>query len=113
MNIPSLRPAGLPLLWAALSAILPWSPVSAADSVVVFNEINYHPKADTGTEWVELRNLMGVNVDLSGWRLSGGVEFTFASGTGHSGAWFPAGGSESSACQFDGKRRAWSLQWKP
>lgn len=54
----------------------------AADSVVVFNEINYHPKdTASGTEWIELRNLMGVNVDMSGWRLSSGVDFVFPQGT--------------------------------
>ncbi|MES2706602.1 MAG: lamin tail domain-containing protein [Verrucomicrobiota bacterium] len=53
----------------------------AADSVVVFNEINYHPAAAAGTEWIELRNLMGVNVDISGWRLAEGTDYTFPKGT--------------------------------
>ncbi len=51
-----------------------------ADSVVIFNEIQYHPAAG-GTEWIELRNLNGVNVDVSGWRLSSGVDFSFPEGT--------------------------------
>ena len=54
----------------------------AADSVVVFNEINYHPLDENNdTEWVELRSLMGVNVDMSGWELKGGINYTFAEGT--------------------------------
>ena len=47
-----------------------------ADSVVIFNEVQYHSAAG-GTEWIELRNLNGVNVDISGWRLSSAVDFRF------------------------------------
>ncbi len=55
----------------------------AYDSVVVFNEIHYHPPGSGGPslEFVEVYNQNSVNVDLSGWRLSGGVDFTFADGT--------------------------------
>ncbi len=52
----------------------------SADSVVVFNEIHYHP-ADETPEWIELHNLMGVTVDLSGWRFEGAGTLTFAEGT--------------------------------
>ena len=56
--------------------------VSAADSVVVFNELQYHPANEvTQTEWIELRNLHGVDVDISGWRIEGGANFTFPEGT--------------------------------
>lgn len=49
-----------------------------ADSVVVFNEIMYHPQTnEPASEWLELHNQMAVNVDLSGWSLAGGVSFTF------------------------------------
>lgn len=51
-----------------------------ADSVVVVNEIMYHP-AGSGAEWVELYNQMGVDIDLSGWSLEGAVAYTFAEGT--------------------------------
>ena len=55
---------------------------SAADSVVVFNEVHYHPANEvTQTEWVELRNLHGVDVDIAGWRLEGGIAYTFPEGT--------------------------------
>jgi len=53
-----------------------------ADSVVVFNEIMYHPPANEAVmEWVELHNQMAVDVDLSGWSLAGGVDFKFAEGS--------------------------------
>ena len=51
-----------------------------ADSVVIFNEVQYHPAAGGGTEWIELRNLNGVNVDVSGWRLSSAVDYRFPEG---------------------------------
>ena len=54
----------------------------AADSVVVFNELQYQPVDETAqSEWIELRNMMGVTVDLSGWYLDGGVRLTFDEGT--------------------------------
>src|SRR5436190_918306 len=53
-----------------------------ADSVVVFNEIMYHPSANEAVmEWVELHNQMAVDVDLSGWSLAGGIDFKFAEGS--------------------------------
>ena len=55
------------------------------DSTVVFNEIMYNPAgmgaASDSQEWVELYNPMGVDVDLSGWSLQSGVDYTFAEGT--------------------------------
>jgi hypothetical protein len=53
---------------------------SWADSVVVVNEIMYHPAAGA-PEWIELYNQMGVDIDLSGWSLEGAIEYTFADGT--------------------------------
>ena len=53
-----------------------------ADSTLSFNEIMYHPAAgETTGEWVELRNLLAVDIDLSGWSIQGGVQYTFASNT--------------------------------
>lgn len=54
-----------------------------ADSTVVFNEIMYHPRAtnEAQFEWIELHNQMAVDMDLSGWSLAGGVQFTFTEGT--------------------------------
>ncbi len=53
-----------------------------ADSVVVFNEISYHPRDDApGQEWIELHNQMGIDIDVSGWSISGAVSYTFPTGT--------------------------------
>src|SRR6187399_2235659 len=52
----------------------------AADSVLVFNEVQYHPPAGQ-SEWIELRSLQGVDVNIGGWRIEGGVDYTFPLGT--------------------------------
>ena len=52
------------------------------DSTVVFSELMYHPVAeDPRGEWIELRNLLAVDMDLSGWSLRDGVSFDFPNGT--------------------------------
>ena len=52
------------------------------DSVVTFNEALYNPaSSDTAGEWIELHNQLSVDVDLSNWSLSGGIEYSFAPGT--------------------------------
>jgi hypothetical protein len=52
-----------------------------ADSVVVFNELMYHPPAnESQLEWVELHNQLAVDVDLSGWSITGGIGFLFPEG---------------------------------
>ncbi|HTD68714.1 MAG TPA: lamin tail domain-containing protein, partial [Candidatus Limnocylindria bacterium] len=52
-----------------------------ADSVVVFNEIMYHPQtSETTLEWVELCNQMAVDVELSGWSIRGGIDYDFPEG---------------------------------
>ncbi|YCM43698.1 lamin tail domain-containing protein [Verrucomicrobiaceae bacterium 227] len=66
-----------PLLFLAFAA-----PLLAVDSVVTFNEIHYNPQGpEEDQEWIELHNQMAINVDLSGWKLTGGVDFTFPQGT--------------------------------
>ena len=52
-----------------------------SDTVVTFNEIHYHSVEANDSEWVELHNQMSMRVDLSGWRLSGGIDFDFPEGT--------------------------------
>ena len=52
------------------------SPAGWADSVVVVNEIMYHP-AEGAPEWIELYNQMGIDIDLSGWSLEGAVDYGF------------------------------------
>lgn len=73
------------LKWAALRgglAVVLAALPCPADSVVVFNEISYHPRDDAaGLEWVELHNQMGIDIDLSMWSLSGAVAYTFPPGT--------------------------------
>jgi len=55
---------------------------------VVINEIMYHPISNnTDDEFVELYNLGTSAVDLGGWRISGGIDFMFATN-----ATIPAGG---------------------
>ncbi|MEE2623124.1 MAG: lamin tail domain-containing protein, partial [Verrucomicrobiota bacterium] len=81
MKLPSPSRAvtllALLLFLAANTGLLP-----AADSVIVFNEVHYHPAdEDNDTEWVELHSLMGVDVDISDWELEGGINYRFANGT--------------------------------
>jgi hypothetical protein len=66
-----------------LFLLLPCAWTSArADTVVVFNEIMYHPATnESALEWVELYNQMAVDVDISQWTLTGGIDFAFPSGT--------------------------------
>jgi len=57
-------------------------PRAFADSPVVFNEIMYHPLTnESQLEWAELQNQMAVDVDISHWRLDGGISFRFPEGT--------------------------------
>jgi hypothetical protein len=53
------------------------------DSTVVFNEIMYNPLDDPNDEleWIELHNQLAVDMDVSAWRLEGGVEFDFPADT--------------------------------
>src|SRR5262245_6994131 len=68
-------------LSGVLLSAIPACPLFA-DSTVVFNEIMYHPATNEPVmEWVELRNALAVDVDLSGWSITGGIQYTFASNT--------------------------------
>ncbi|MFT5109060.1 MAG: hypothetical protein ACI9UA_004706, partial [Pseudoalteromonas tetraodonis] len=60
---------------------VPDSTNTTRDSVVVFNEIHYHPAGDNDAfEYIEIYNQLAVDVDLSNWRI-GGVDFDFPEGT--------------------------------
>jgi hypothetical protein len=48
----------------------------AVDAAVIITELQYNPAAGD-TEWVELHSLSGVDIDISGWRLTSGIEYTF------------------------------------
>ncbi len=51
-------------------------------SEVVINEIMYHPISDSNNdEYIELYNRTGSPVDLSGWRLQGGISYEFPANT--------------------------------
>lgn len=53
-----------------------------ADCVVTFNEIMYQPTGqESDLEWIELCNQLAVDQDLSGWSLTGGIQFRFPPGT--------------------------------
>ena len=68
-------------LWALLLGTL-GTHTANADSTVVFNEVHYHPEEPEAVqEWVELHNQLAVNMDLSGWRLAGGISYVFPRGT--------------------------------
>jgi len=50
-------------------------------SDVVLNEIMFHPiSEDDNDQYIELHNRSAASVDLTGWRLAGGVSFTFPAG---------------------------------
>lgn len=72
-----------PFLRQLLCAFAALSTVQAGvDSVVTFNELHYNQAAaQTAGEWLELKNQNSVDVDLSGWRLDGGVDYVFPGGT--------------------------------
>jgi len=62
--------------------------LTRASAAIVINEIHYNPDVKTEpVEFVELVNAGSDTVDLSGWYLSSGVNFTFPTGTS-----LPAGG---------------------
>src|SRR3954465_14751644 len=67
-------------VWCNVTAAL-----LAAGSVqasVVINEIMYHPPShDPREEYIELFNNNGASVDLSGWSISGGIDFVFPPNT--------------------------------
>src|SRR6266511_5005657 len=76
---PPVSSRHLSFVFAAVMAAL-CCPSLAVDAAVVFTELQYNPVAGD-TEWVELHSLTGVDIDISGWRLTSGVEYTFAEGT--------------------------------
>ena len=59
-----------------------WTATSTLMARVVINEIHYHPDVKTErAEFVELYNSGSSAVDLSGWRISGGVDYVIPNGT--------------------------------
>ncbi|MDC0067010.1 lamin tail domain-containing protein, partial [Verrucomicrobia bacterium] len=71
-------------LGIALFPFIALAPIesNAIDSIVVFNEINYHPAENNHLlEFIEIYNQNSVNVDLTGWKLTGGVDYSFNKNT--------------------------------
>lgn len=69
------------LFSAGLLALLAAFPARAYEAAAVINEIHYNGAAPTDPEWIELTNRLSIDVDLGGWKLSGGADFTFPAGT--------------------------------
>ncbi len=60
----------------------PWSrDIKGAGGAVVFTEVMYNAADGSGLAWVELYNPFSIDMDLSGWRLSGDVSYTFPDDT--------------------------------
>ncbi len=68
-------------VWSALAeAAFQISPPASAANLVI-SEIHYNPAGPDDTEFIELLNVSSSTIDLSGVRFSGGVIFTFPTGT--------------------------------
>ena len=82
MTPPAFRSFSLAATLLLAIPVLAQDVLANADSILVFNEIDYNPGDSVAdTEWIEFHNLNGVNVDISGWRMRGGVDFDFPVGT--------------------------------
>ncbi|MFQ6100381.1 MAG: CotH kinase family protein [Anaerolineae bacterium] len=82
-QIPNLRwLRGLTTAGLVLACALADAPVVAqSGSQIVINELQYHPASDDhGEEYIELYNAGSAVVDLSGWRFSDGIAYTFPAG---------------------------------
>ena len=90
-----LAPTPCRLAWLFVAALLALCHLSTSRSAVLINEIHYHPTdepaydaegfpvldlTDDLHEFIELVNVSSNAVPLAGWKLSGGIEFTFPSG---------------------------------
>ena len=68
-------------LLVSTTAIASSALANSPDAVVTFQEIHYNPPVTQDAEWIELHNQMAVNVDISGWKFTNGVEYTFPQGS--------------------------------
>lgn len=93
-NVPPC-PARCRLNWLLLTVYLALCSIAQSQSAIVINEIQYHPTdeptfdpegfpvldlTDDVHEFIELVNVSSNTVPLAGWKLSGGIEFTFPPG---------------------------------
>jgi hypothetical protein len=52
------------------------------DSALVFNEIMYHPATnEPAMEWIEFHNQLAVDLDVSEWSVTGGIDYKFPVGS--------------------------------
>jgi hypothetical protein len=66
------------VLFFAVSILLYCAPVHA----ILISEVMYHPQTDEAHgEWVEIYNETAARHDLSGWRFTAGIDFTFPPNT--------------------------------
>lgn len=75
-------PDGAPVFRRLESVTQGTNNTRALISDLVINELQFHPASDhDGEEFVEIHNRGANPASLAGWRLSGGVSFTFPAGT--------------------------------
>ncbi|HEV8541109.1 MAG TPA: lamin tail domain-containing protein, partial [Verrucomicrobiae bacterium] len=68
--------------WRIATVLFMGFGVLRASADIVINEIHFKPVVDTDlAKFIELYNSGAAAVDLSGWRFSSGIDFTFATGT--------------------------------
>ena len=75
MNKASTLPARCSSLLTGVASFLMVGVARPADATAVFNEVMYHPAPAAAPEWIEFRNVLSVNLDLSGWSITGGVGY--------------------------------------
>ncbi len=72
----------VPALIAFLACLFSHSPVTAAPSPIIINEIHHNPDVKTErVEFIEIYNRGTGTVDLAGWQFTAGVSYTFPAGT--------------------------------
>ncbi len=87
--IARLRDEWLPARRLEIASNVPDLPAAQSHPAVMFGTLDDDPASDNQEEeYIELLNQDGVAVDLSGWTISGGVNFTIPAGTV-----IPAGGT--------------------
>lgn len=68
--------------FTVLVSTLSFITVARGDTALVFNEIMYHPAVnEPALEWVEFHNQLAVDLDVSEWSITGGIDYKFPVGT--------------------------------
>jgi hypothetical protein len=74
-------PDGGPLEWVTRTPTRGSANQVERVTTIVINEILYHPPEERAGEFIELFNLGGTPVDISGFHFNKGIDFTFPDGT--------------------------------